>query len=91
MLPADMTSLPMPVSVTPAVIRLPGVADACPSESEQFLLRAFRNFADASASLERSYGMLRSEVTRLRGELEQSNAGLALSLKENRQMRRPAV
>ena len=88
MLPADMTSLPMPVSVTPAVIRLPGVADACPSESEQFLLRAFRNFADASASLERSYGMLHSEVTRLRGELEQSNAGLALSLKENRQMRR---
>jgi nitrogen fixation/metabolism regulation signal transduction histidine kinase len=31
--------------------------------------------------------MLRSEVVRLRGELEQSNAGLKCSLEENRQMR----
>jgi nitrogen fixation/metabolism regulation signal transduction histidine kinase len=56
-------------------------------EDEQFLLRAFRSFAEAADSLERSYGMLRSEVERLRGELEQSNAGLAKSLEENRRMR----
>lgn len=57
------------------------------SETEQFLLQAFRSFAEAADSLERSYGMLRSEVARLHGELEQSNAGLAKSLEENRQMR----
>jgi nitrogen fixation/metabolism regulation signal transduction histidine kinase len=38
-------------------------------------------------SLERSYALLRSEVVRLRGELEQSNAGLERSLEENRRMR----
>jgi two-component system sensor histidine kinase FlrB len=57
------------------------------SETERFLLQAFRSFAEAADSLERSYGMLRSEVERLRGELEQSNQGLAKSLDENRQMR----
>jgi two-component system, sensor histidine kinase FlrB len=56
-------------------------------ESEQFLLQAFRSFAEAADSLERSYGRLRSEVARLHGELEQSNAGLQRSLEENRQMR----
>jgi signal transduction histidine kinase len=56
-------------------------------ESEQFLLQAFRSFAEAADSLERSYGQLRSEVARLHGELEQSNAGLQRSLEENRQMR----
>jgi signal transduction histidine kinase len=59
-----------------------------PGENEQFLLQAFRSFAEASDSLERSYGMLRSEVSRLHGELAQSNAGLARSLEENLQMRR---
>jgi signal transduction histidine kinase len=59
-----------------------------PGENEQFLLQAFRSFAEASDSLERSYGMLRSEVGRLHGELAQSHAGLARSLEENLQMRR---
>ncbi len=57
------------------------------SEKQQFLLEAFRSFADAAGSLEHSYGLLRSEVVRLHGELEQSNAGLGRSLAENRQMR----
>lgn len=55
--------------------------------NEQFLLQAFRTFAEAADSLERSYGKLRSEVVRLRAELEQSNAGLVRSLSENRRMR----
>jgi len=62
-------------------------AEISRGESEQFLLQAFRSFAEAADSLERSYGMLRSEVARLHGELEQSNAGFARSLEENRQMR----
>jgi two-component system sensor histidine kinase FlrB len=55
--------------------------------NEQFLLQAFHSFAEAADSLERSYGSLRSEVARLHGELAHSNAGLARSLEENRQMR----
>ena len=61
--------------------------DEARGESEQFLLRAFRSFAEAASSLERSYGMLRSEVSRLNGELEESNAGLRRSFEENRRMR----
>ena len=57
------------------------------NESEQFLLEAFHSFAEAADSLEHSYGMLRSEVARLHGELEHSNAGLAKSLKQNQRMR----
>jgi signal transduction histidine kinase len=64
-----------------------GRAESPGVENEQFLLQAFRSFAEAAESLERSYGMLRSEVARLHGELEQSNAGLERSLEENRQMR----
>ena len=56
-------------------------------EGERFLLQAFRSFSEAADSLERSYGSLRSEVVRLRSELEHSNAGLASSLEENRRMR----
>jgi two-component system sensor histidine kinase FlrB len=63
------------------------IAEISRGESEQFLLQAFRSFAEAADSLERSYGKLRSEVARLHGELEQSNAGLAKSLEENRRMR----
>ncbi len=55
---------------------------------EQFLLQAFHSFAEAADSLERAYGSLRSDVARLHSELAQSNAGLARSLAENRQMRR---
>src|ERR1700688_3587731 len=80
MLPVTMTSLPMPM-------QLVATSESSRGESEQFLLQAFRCFAEAADSLERSYGMLRSEVSRLHAELEQSNAGLARSLGENRQMR----
>jgi signal transduction histidine kinase len=87
MLPAIMTSLPTPViSRASAFLPLPG-AEISREESEQHLLRAFRSFAEAADSLERSYGMLRGEVARLNRELEQSNAGLARSLQENRRMR----
>jgi two-component system sensor histidine kinase FlrB len=61
---------------------------ARPAEQDtQFLLRAFRSFSQAASSLEHSYALLRAEVTRLRGELEASHAGLARSLEENRAMR----
>ncbi|HXY78164.1 MAG TPA: ATP-binding protein [Candidatus Acidoferrales bacterium] len=48
---------------------------------------AFRSFAQAADSLERSYGRLQAEVARLRRELEETNADLARSLEENRNMR----
>jgi two-component system sensor histidine kinase FlrB len=53
-------------------------------EDEKFLLHAFRSFAEAADSLERSYGLLRAEVERLRRELEETNADLSKSLEENR-------
>lgn len=56
-------------------------------EDEQFLLRAFRSFAEAAGSLELSYGKLQAEVGRLRRELEASHSDLADSLAENRSMR----
>jgi two-component system sensor histidine kinase FlrB len=56
-------------------------------EDQQFFLRAFRSFAEAAGSLERSYGLLRDEVERLRRELEASHSDLAQSLEENRGMR----
>jgi nitrogen fixation/metabolism regulation signal transduction histidine kinase len=65
----------------------PGSEDNARDESERFLLQAFRSFAEAADSLERSYGMLRAEVARLGGELKESNAGLERSLEENRRMR----
>jgi PAS domain S-box-containing protein len=74
-----MTTLPTPECFP--------VAEISRNEHEHFLLQAFRSFAEAAASLEHSYGRLRLEVARLRGELEQSNAGLANSLEENRRMR----
>ncbi len=78
----------MPSCLSTAVAIPPAaVAETSRGEGEQFLLQAFRSFADAADSLERSYGMLRSEVVRLRGELEQSNAGLERSLEENREIR----
>lgn len=72
-------SLPLPLFVAP--LGNVGV------ESERCLLQAFRSFAEAADSLERSYGLLSSEVARLRGELEQSHAGLERSLEENRRIR----
>ncbi|MGP0020518.1 MAG: sensor histidine kinase [Candidatus Sulfotelmatobacter sp.] len=45
-------------------------------EDEQFLLRAFRSFAEAAGSLEQSYAQLRAEVERLRLELEDTQSKL---------------
>jgi signal transduction histidine kinase len=45
-------------------------------EDEQFLLRAFRSFAEAAGSLEQSYARLRAEVERLRLELEDTQSKL---------------
>jgi two-component system sensor histidine kinase FlrB len=45
-------------------------------EDEQFLLYAFRSFAEAAGSLEQSYGKLRTEVERLRRELEDTQSKL---------------
>jgi two-component system sensor histidine kinase FlrB len=102
MLPAYMTSLPMPAEFSsdisgsyPAAARIgggiiageTGASGTSQTGNEQFLLQAFRTFAEAADSLERSYGKLRLEVVRLRAELEQSNAGLVRSLSENRRMR----
>jgi two-component system sensor histidine kinase FlrB len=88
MLPVAMTSLPMPACLSAATaIPLRVGSETSRGESEQFLLQAFRSFAEAADSLERSYGMLRAEVARLRAELEQSHAGLQRSHEENRQMR----
>jgi signal transduction histidine kinase len=56
-------------------------------EDEQFLLHAFRSFAEAAGSLERAYGSLRAEVERLRLDLEDRNRDLARSLADNRNMR----
>ena len=79
----------MPASLPCATgMALPMSGEASAGEPERFLLQAFRSFAEAADSLERSYEKLRSEVARLNGELEQSNAGLASSLEENRRMRR---
>jgi len=64
-----------------------GAGGTSSAGNEQFLLQAFRTFAEAADSLERSYGKLRGEVVQLRAELEQSNAGLLRSLSENRRMR----
>ena len=56
-------------------------------EDERFLLHAFRSFAQAAASLERSYAKLREEVEQLKGELAASNSELARSAEENARMR----
>jgi len=78
----------MPAGLADAAgIPIPPLLENSRIESEQHLLRAFRSFAEAADSLERSYGMLRGEVARLNRELEQSNSGLERSLGENRRMR----
>ena len=81
-LPLTMTSLPMP-----AYLSEPVLAALASAEKEQFLLHAFRSFAAAAASLEHSYGLLRTEVERLHRELETSHTDLERSLEENRGMR----
>lgn len=88
MLPVTMTSLPMPAMPDASAFLPAPEAGISREERERYLLRAFRSFAEAADSLEYSYRMLRGEVARLNGELEQSNAGLARSLEENRRMRK---
>lgn len=87
----DTANLSLPELSPPELSRpsfsLSSTGENSRSEGEQFLLQAFRSFSEAADSLERSYGMLRAEVVRLRAELAQSHAGLAKSLEENRGMR----
>lgn len=73
------------MAAAPALTSLPIGSPG--AEDEQFLLRAFRNFAQAAASLELSYAKLRAEVERLQGELAASNRELARSAEENAGMR----
>ncbi len=80
-----MTSLPIAI---PSSAGLEAIPEITSGENERFLLQAFRSFAEAAHSLERSYRLLRCEVERLHAELAQSHAGLARSLEENREMRR---
>src|SRR5271170_7247328 len=79
-------ALPLPPGLSETTIGNPGLGTMSP-EDEQYLLRAFRSFAEAASSLELSYGKLQAEVARLRRELESSHNDLALSLAENRSMR----
>jgi signal transduction histidine kinase len=55
--------------------------------AKQSLERAFGTFTQAADSLQKSYGLLQSEVLRLRFELERTNRDLATSLEANAQMR----
>lgn len=83
-----MTSLPIPLRLPePGLTAAASLLTTEGAVDDQFLLRAFSSFAEAAGSLERSYGLLRAEVTRLRRELEESNSGLARSLEETRNMR----
>ena len=91
-LPVTMTSLPMPMSWPELAVTAASTATKSkignPSvEDEQSMLKAFRYFAEAAGSLERSYAMLRAEVARLRRELETTNSDLTRSLEENRKVR----
>src|SRR5271165_211992 len=82
----NMTSLPMPTcwperaSSTPATRQSGSGAGSTigdPAlEDEQFLLRAFRSFAEAAGSLEQSYAKLPVEVERLRSELDETQSKL---------------
>jgi len=78
-----MTSLPIPeITLGNNLHDMPLQRD-----DERGLHEAFRSFAAAAGSLERSYAGLRSEVMRLTQELAESNSGLARSLEQNRAMR----
>lgn len=88
-----MTSLPIPANGPEQALALPApglrhaILGGSGSDQEQFLLRAFRSFSEAAASLEHSYRDLRLEVQALRRALEEANRDLAESLEENRSMR----
>jgi len=76
-LPVPMSSLPNPIVLpdadpfTPAMVHSGAVAHDEPS-----LRRAFRSFVEAAESLERSYASLQGEVSRLRSELDETQARL---------------
>jgi signal transduction histidine kinase len=53
----------------------------------RLLARAFATFTEAAGSLEKSYTQLQGEVTKLRTDLELSNAKLSRSLDENARAR----
>ena len=55
--------------------------------AERSLVRAFATFTQAAESLERAYGRLQVEVSRLGGELERTNAELTQSLDETSRVR----
>jgi two-component system, sensor histidine kinase FlrB len=78
---------PLVAAPVPALAEPGSPSSGAAAEDEQFLLRAFRSFAEAAGSLEHSYGLLRLEVERLRRELETSHSDLARSLEANRGMR----
>jgi len=61
-------------------------SQSIPEVDPVLLAEAFSSFTEAAASLERSYGQLQKEVTRLRMELEETNRDLIRSLDENRLM-----
>src|SRR5256885_9762044 len=85
-----MTSLPMPECWPERGLPAAAIGNSelnSKIEDQQFFVRAFHSFAEAAGSLERSYGLLRGEVERLRQELEASNSDLSQSLEENRGMR----
>ena len=52
-------------------------------DAERSLVHAFATFTQAADSLEKSYGQLQTEVTRLSVELERANSELTSSLGEN--------
>jgi two-component system sensor histidine kinase FlrB len=58
-----------------------------PGAPEGVLVEAFNAFMATAGRMESSYGQLQNEVARLRRELEERNAELALSLAQNKQIR----
>jgi len=73
-----MSSLPTATNWPDAGIAAPppALAATIRGDDEQSLRHAFRSFAQAADSLERSYGRLQAEVERLRRELEDTQAKL---------------
>jgi two-component system sensor histidine kinase FlrB len=57
------------------------------SDANRSLVCAFTTFTQAADSLEKAYGQLQMEVSRLGGELERTNFELTRSLEENTRVR----
>jgi signal transduction histidine kinase len=68
-------------------VRRPRVGAPGRQAAERSLVRAFATFTQAADSLEKAYGQLQIEVSRLGGELERTNAELTQSLEENTRVR----